>query len=195
MTKEDKLEIEFYKNGNAQDVLERFEFSKEEIALVQNAIRTSKLSHPRMKLIFEANELLKTVAKTRKPKLVKPKISEADIKRLESRTMKYKVTPDFDKLIVIASFIFIISVFGLKHMVDNYGLYTYEDAKEYCQDKNLVLPKYLSDIHRSSKTISLYDGETYWDSDGRTIVNTMMGEEYEKKEKNRVFCVSKEEDN
>lgn len=67
MTKEEKLEIEFYKNGSAESVLKRFVFSKEEEKLVRDAMRTAQLANPRMKLIHDADELLKEVAKSREP--------------------------------------------------------------------------------------------------------------------------------
>ena len=67
MTNREKLEIEFYKNGSAQSVLKRFNFSQKEKRLIEDAIRTATMAHPRMKLIYEADELLKEVAKTREP--------------------------------------------------------------------------------------------------------------------------------
>ena len=70
---EKQITIEFFKNGSAERVLERFEFSEEEKKLIQDAIRTANRTNPRMKLIYEADALLKEVAKTRKP--VSPKKS------------------------------------------------------------------------------------------------------------------------
>lgn len=67
MTNAEKLELEFYKNGTAESVLKRFEFSEKEEKLVRDAIRTAQLANPRMKLIRDADELLKEVARTRKP--------------------------------------------------------------------------------------------------------------------------------
>ena len=67
MTKAEDLELEFYKNGSAESVLKRFSFSEKEEKLVRDAIRTARLANPRMKLIQEADELLKEVAKTREP--------------------------------------------------------------------------------------------------------------------------------
>ena len=67
MTKAEKLKLEFYKNGSAQSVLNRFVFNEKEEKLVQDAVRTAHLANPRMKLIYEADELLREVAKTREP--------------------------------------------------------------------------------------------------------------------------------
>jgi len=63
----EKNEIEFYKNGSAESVLKRFVFSKNEEKLIRDAIRTANMPNPRMKLIQEADELLKEVAKSREP--------------------------------------------------------------------------------------------------------------------------------
>jgi hypothetical protein len=66
MTDTEKLELEFYKNGSAESVLKRFVFSEQEEKLVRGAMRTAHLANPRMKLIQEADKLLREVAKTRK---------------------------------------------------------------------------------------------------------------------------------
>jgi H+/gluconate symporter-like permease len=47
--------------------LKRFIFSEAEEKLVRDAIRTAKMSNPRMKLIHDADLLLKEVAKSREP--------------------------------------------------------------------------------------------------------------------------------
>ena len=65
MTNPEKLELEFYKNGSAQDVLKRFVFNEKEEKLVRDAIRTAHLANPRMKLIRGADALLREVARTR----------------------------------------------------------------------------------------------------------------------------------
>jgi len=65
MTDTEKQQIEFYTNGSAKSVLERFTFSNTEKKLIEDAIRTAKMIKPRMKLIDEADKLLKEVAKTR----------------------------------------------------------------------------------------------------------------------------------
>jgi len=67
MIEQEELELNFYKNGTAEDVLKRFVFSQEEEKLVRDAIRTSKMQKPRMVLIQKADELLREIAKTRNP--------------------------------------------------------------------------------------------------------------------------------
>ena len=62
-----QADIDFYKNGAAEEVLQRFEFTQEEEQLIKDAIRTANLPHPRLKLLQKADALLKEVGKTRKP--------------------------------------------------------------------------------------------------------------------------------
>jgi hypothetical protein len=67
MSNTELQELEFYKNGSAESVLERFIFNSEEKKLIEDAIRTAKMPKPRMKLIQKADKLLKEVAKNREP--------------------------------------------------------------------------------------------------------------------------------
>ena len=67
MIKDEELRIAFYKNGGAENVLERFEFTQEEEKLIRDAIRTAKMPNPRMKLIDKVDEFLEDVAKHREP--------------------------------------------------------------------------------------------------------------------------------
>ena len=82
MTDTEKLELEFYKNGSAESVLNRFVFSEAEEKLVRDAMRTADRPNPRMKLIYEADELLKKVAKTREPIIVESDNEDADKKKV-----------------------------------------------------------------------------------------------------------------
>ncbi len=81
----EKLELEFYKNGSAESVLKRFVFSQAEEKLIRDAMRTAQLANPRMKLIRDADELLREVAKTRDPivSTEKKEVSSADIANFE----------------------------------------------------------------------------------------------------------------
>jgi len=81
MTKEEKLEVEFYKNGTAEAVLKRFMFSEKEEKLVRDAIRTANRENPRMALIHQADELLKDVAANRTPITPSEDIDETELKK------------------------------------------------------------------------------------------------------------------
>ena len=78
MTDREKLELEFYKNGSAESVLKRFVFCEEEEKLVRDAMSTAQRTNPRMKLIRDADELLREVAKSREPISVESNSEDAD---------------------------------------------------------------------------------------------------------------------
>jgi len=78
MTDTEKSELEFYKNGSAESVLKRFVFSAEEEKLVRDAMSTALRINPRMKLIRDADELLREVAKSRESIAVESNSEDAD---------------------------------------------------------------------------------------------------------------------
>ena len=92
MTSREKQDIEFYTNGSAQSVLKRFTFSDKEKKLIEDAIRTAKMTMPRMKLIYEADELLREVAKSRKPLPSKDTTSMPVEAMVRLNTMKFNAS-------------------------------------------------------------------------------------------------------
>jgi hypothetical protein len=85
---DNQLELEFYKNGSAKKVLQRYEFTSDEKRLINDAIRTAQKEKPRMLLIRKSDRLLREVAKTRKP------ISSKEDTKLDTGTIA-----EFDKYI------------------------------------------------------------------------------------------------
>ena len=67
MTNKDKLLIDFYKNGGAQKVLNRYEFTDEERRLINKAILSAKRPRPNLALIKEADAMLQEVVSLRQP--------------------------------------------------------------------------------------------------------------------------------
>jgi len=114
--KELEQSIAFYKGQGIQDVLKRFEFTKDEQKKIDNAIRTSKLPNPRVKLICEVNELLKKIAKTRKPKQSKTEIEietsiEWNLKMASLESKKEEIVLKKDSFkIKIGIIVFILSI-------------------------------------------------------------------------------------
>ena len=90
MAEEEKIELDFYKNGSAESVLKRFVFTEDEEKLIKDAIRSAKMPHPRMVLIHKADELLKEIAKTREPveSTAKPNESAEAMLNLEMAKLK-----------------------------------------------------------------------------------------------------------
>jgi hypothetical protein len=120
MTDTDKLALAFYKNGTAESVLKRFIFSEAEEKLVRDAIRTAKMSNPRMKLIHDADLLLKEVAKSREPiplekeasaeKIAQMKLFELEINKKQKEQSSIDKTRSFFGFKTKNGIIFIILV-------------------------------------------------------------------------------------
>ena len=129
MTKEEKEELKFYKDGAAEAVLKRFVFSEEEEKLVRDAIRTANRDNPRMALIHQADELLKEVAKTRDPIIPKEKtepsteaMTQLELLKLSSSKRKeeeafgakmprlFSIKSKYDIIFVVAMAILLITV-------------------------------------------------------------------------------------
>ena len=60
-------DIAFYRNGGAQKVLARYNFSDTEKEIVQAAMVAARKERPDMRTIQKADALLRMVASTRKP--------------------------------------------------------------------------------------------------------------------------------
>ena len=101
MTKAEKSELEFYKNGSAEAVLKRFVFSEKEEKLVRDAMRTANMPKPRMALIHQADELLKEVARTRQPMepTEKTKLSPEAMMNIQMESFKQASVEKDDKRI------------------------------------------------------------------------------------------------
>ena len=65
--KVDEKLINFYKSDLPKNVLERFPFSENEKALIQQAMRTAKLKRPDMQCIQNADTVLQRVVNTKNP--------------------------------------------------------------------------------------------------------------------------------
>lgn len=179
MTDEEKLTIEFFKNGSARRVLKRFIFNEEEKKLVEDAIRTAQRANPRMKLVYEADELLKKVAKTRTPiasdtktsRIEEAKISFVSEQIEAERRREYRPTPFYLSPAFIVPMTGLVITAILNHYMhtrdDPEKLYTYEGAKEYCSKKNAVLPLWITDLPATRHPLRSYKG--FWTADGKII--------------------------
>jgi len=109
----EELEVNFYKNGSAESVLKRFEFSEQEIKLIKDAIRTANMSNSRMQLIHKADELLREVTKTREPinQEKKTKVSAENMAKIELMKLSKESKEESSG----------ISIFGFK---SKYGIAT-----------------------------------------------------------------------
>jgi len=67
MSREANLKINFYRGNSVHTVLQRYEFNEDEKQVINAAILTAKHDQPNMKLIQEADTLLKTITTNRDP--------------------------------------------------------------------------------------------------------------------------------
>ncbi len=185
MTDADKQEILFYQGSGIQHILNRFMFTEKERKLIEDAIRTSNMSNPRMQLIYDANALLKKVAKTREP-IQNQIIDDADTIKAMAKAgapMPQKRLP-FSLYWLLLPLI-IGAVLVVKNSKDN-NLHSFEEAKAYCKSKNQLLPLSKSDILITGHKI--FKGQVFWSNDGNLI--TFLNDKQESdNQPHHVFCV------
>ena len=199
--KNTQAQLQFYQNGTALEVLKRYEFSEDERKLIMDAVRTSKMQHPRMKLIEEADALLKEVAKTRKVIAT----SEVDIEpqyvaKLEAKAIGSVIQKDSPALALIKKLpiLMIIGIFvaiTVHNMtkVEDKSLQpvTFEEAKNICLTKGMVLPLTYNDFGDKLYQPTSKNEIGYWTAE-KTIA-TLPGASYEKDDgkQHYVYCVKR----
>ncbi len=67
MTREELVQVEFYKDGGVKTVLKKYEFNDYEKKIIDDAIFAAASGEPNMKSIEKADALLKMVASSREP--------------------------------------------------------------------------------------------------------------------------------
>ena len=193
MTDEDKLTIEFFKNGSAQRVLRRFEFSEAEKKLVEDAIRSAQRANPRMKIIYEADELLKRVAKTRKP-IVSEKLDEQEFAKANAKVVSAMPEKTFlNKIPQIILFLFFALPIPIIHFLKHQNeeevvLHSFLEARKICEKQGKVLPKGLSDL--SLRGIPIFSD--IWAQEKNVL--SLFGKESENRDVyHRVVCIEPNE--
>jgi len=186
MTSMEELEVEFYKNGAVVEVYERYELSSEEKIIIRAAINSAKSSEPDMKKIRKSDALLREIAKTREVKEIDTKeLSQEELSKFEALTFKPSKKIRSWKWIMIGAVVIVFAIPMTKKLfVEKY--YTFQEAKEYCQDKGMVLPNSL----KTPETFSANQigGRPYWSANGGLLYVMGLGEG-KTYEKNRVTCV------
>lgn len=170
MNKREKEQLEFYKNGHANAILKRFIFSEEEEKLIHDAIRTSKMQYPRMKLIEQADELLKEVAQTREP-ITSGEVDTEEIAKAVAKASApctKRILPNIPWWMWMIVFMLIVNVGKISHYISQiFYKYTYAEAKEYCKTKGKVLPESINDLYKEGKKVP--EGISVWSRDGQLL--------------------------
>lgn len=200
----EKLNIDFYKGSAVHDVLKRFEFNNEELSIINAAIRTSKSKVPNMKFIQKADELLKGVAKNRKPitSTEKKEISPKELAKTEAMTMKtVKLENDqkrnfggsdsaFKFLLGIFIAILIFITFFKNSNPINYNTpVTFTQAQELCQQQNKFLPLTSFDFDNNVQQVRPEDSLGYWSAEKKIYYNVSLALKDDDGEKHYARCI------
>lgn len=199
--KENQAQLQFYQNGTALEVLKRYEFSEDERKLILDAVRTSKMQYPRMKLIEDADALLKEVAKTRKVIAT----NEVDIEpqyvaKLEAKAIGSVVQKDSPALSLIKKLpifmiigIFVAITIHNMTKVEDKSLQpvTFEEAKNICLTKGMVLPITYNDFGNKLFQPNAKNEIGYWTAEN--TIATLPTASYEKDDGklHYVYCVKR----
>jgi len=188
MTDEEESTLEFYKNGLAERVLKRYEFSEEEQELIHSAIKTAKMKHPRMQVVEEADALLKEVAKSREVIYHEPIDQESAAKALALTTAPYFSRHRLPFWVWPLLIILIIATSNIYHMVkDRFYEYSFQEAKAYCHSEGMVLPKDIEALRSSG--FEMRQDTQLWAADG-TVLEYLKGNVPHTKERYHVRCVT-----
>lgn len=192
MNKVEQEQLKFYKNGQAEVVLKRFAFSEDEEKLIRDAIRTSKMQHPRMKLIEQADELLKEVAKTRKP-IVTGEVDNQEVAKTVAKVSApyiKRFLPHIPWWMWVVIIALIVNTGKISHYISQiFYKYTYSEAKEYCKKRGKILPKSVYDLYKEGKNVP--QGISIWSKDGQLL--NIMAKIPDDGQKHFVICVDKRE--
>lgn len=183
-------EINFYKNGSAESVLKRYVFTQKEEKLVRDAIRTSKMDTPRMKLIYDADALLKEIAQTREPMTG---IENIDNKELIKSIAKATAPDLSQKFFVWFRWWYILIFLAYIPFFNNpsdkeykYGdTYSYEEALAYCEEQGKSFPLTVFDVKSVGSNI---DTNKIWINNNSDFIKGVVDNDNYKK---HVVCVER----
>ena len=189
---EEQNNINFFKGQAIQSVLERFEFSKEEIKLINDAIRTSKMKTPRISLINKTNEMLKEIVKTRKSIKKEKPMDEKSLERLKNATFKLKQRENgIDFTLVFLGVMALLAISVKLFLLPDTSTYTYEEALEYCQEKNQVL----TNGHHEIGLPTPYNNKSFeggiWVQDKYIYYDYFSDLKKDDGKKHKVICIDK----
>ena len=188
MNDQEEIDLNFYKNGLAESVLKRYEFSDEEKELIHSAIRTAKMKHPRMQVIEEADALLKEVAKSREVIYNEPIDQESAAKAMALTTAPYFSKHRLPFWVWPLLIVVIIATSNIYHVVkEKLYEYSFQEAKAYCRSEGKVLPKDIEALRSSG--FEMRQDTRLWAADG-TVLEYLKGNVPRTKEHYHMRCVT-----
>ncbi len=195
------VDLEFYKSGRAERVLERYDFSDDERKVVEAAVRSAQSSRPRLQIIEKADLILKTVAKTQKPKEIESsdeglsKETEVTLNMMqfqgdktEDETLSSSKIPfNIKVMVVVAGVILLIT--WIEPIYKKMHLFTYSEAVTHCKEMGKTLPKSAGD-HKVLSNLKDIESAGYWGS-SKKVIFPFQGEMPDDGQKHLVLCVDK----
>ena len=189
-------EIDFYRSDVVYTVLKRYSFSSAEKKVIQMAILTAKKDQPNMKLIHEADTLLKSVKESQDPvEKEKFQMDKKSLRRMAGREGKKEEKRKFPWVITLVT----IQVVGI--LIINYyisdnkkteppKLYSFQEAETLCRTQGKVLPLTIQDAPGYIDIPTELNERGYWMADKRVVYNLSVGIEHQDDEKKHyVVCV------
>ena len=185
-------EIAFYRNGGAQKVLARYDFSDTEKEIVQAAMVAARKERPDMRTIQKADALLRMVASTRKP-LSREEDQTELTKSLAKAEAEYsskgagiKMGRDNREGNRILFFVAGMAVIGFLTIqftksyqadwyVTDHGMHSKAEAQKICKEYNDILPTIaqMNEVYAESNIFThisdYFADKHYWVSDGGTL--------------------------
>jgi len=205
--------VEFYRAG-VYVVLKKYEFSEEELKIIQAAIITAKKQNPNMRLIEKADALLKMVAASREAAPleiddleIKKSISSAKLagyKKIETSFWKKPLDKSVMRLYAVLTWaVLAISVnyyLGdtatitktrtLSNGAEGHlELHSFEEAKKLCQKAGKVLPLTIDDAIEFLGNPDSINTQGFWSAEQKVIYNIAQGYDDNDGQKHYVVCV------
>ena len=178
----DEAKIKFYRTPAVHSVIKRYEMTDDQKSVIYAAIATAKRDKPNMRLIEKADALLQELNRTQKPKITQKLSKKEQAKvafasqHIESESKKERTSeaPLFLRPYVIGPIIGMLIgsvIYYSMGTVDekHNHRYTYDEARQHCNEKNMVLPLLTSDVPPAP--YFEHSNVGFWAADGNIIYN------------------------
>jgi len=217
MTREEQLQVDFYRTSAVHSVLKRYAFTDEEKQVINTAILTARKEKVNMQLIKKADALLNEITASRTP--IKQEVDEADLVKAQARasivdthikrvkaekgskglglTLLAVIIPG---LIVAVVYKYTMNsdsrfsnlVGSSRYTIQEPPKLSFTEAKAYCTEKQKLLPMTFEDAPNQLEIPDEYNDKGYWRANGEVIYN--IAKYYGKRpesdtQKHYVLCV------
>lgn len=185
MNTSNRERIEFYKRGKAKKILREFDFSTKDEMTIEAAILTAKRNKPDMELIAQADKIVekvlpkdsqeqkensKTAQDVPKEEDIAKHIAQIEMMKIKQPEKflhkKVEFIPKSSNSLVYQILIGVILFVAIMEMQKRYGKYSFEEARQACQEQHKVLPLTAEDFMDSGYQLGTVG---FWTAKGRVI--------------------------